>query len=258
MARKKMRFRTGKGETGLSLTEVLVTTALLSIAIGSLYTLLIQGQDVFRVGGEQIEIQSNARVAFLGISKDVRQSYELVDTVSYPSPPTDSYKLSMRGLPVVKEGLTVNLSTSPQSAASSYPPWLSTAAPVVYKNGVILATNKYSVNYSAGIVTNSDTAAWTASDIIEASYTRNVYVQFYLSDTEKALKRKTVSDSGTVLEDRILTKYVVNKDQSPVVPLFSRDATNSPNLVAVTLLIDKDLNEKPSPFRLETEIYRRN
>jgi type II secretory pathway pseudopilin PulG len=237
------RFKLIKEEKALTLIELLFVLSILLMITSSLYSLLSSGEDVWDYGDKQITAQQNARSAMLRIQKETRSAYRLItdDPTNYP---TGDYDLSLEGLQVIGETLSPNGSYTIYSSINY--PWLSSAVPVVYRNTSIISSTEYTVNYVNGAI--NFTVAQLSTDIIKADYTYSAKVTYTLQSSTQLLTRRVNLGS---LEN--IAKYVINKDKSPQVPVF----TITSNLVEVMLIVDVDVNKKPVEYILNSNIRLR-
>ncbi|MEW6188686.1 MAG: prepilin-type N-terminal cleavage/methylation domain-containing protein [Actinomycetota bacterium] len=220
-------------ERGFTLVELLLAGALLFLIVGALYGLLVQGLETWNLSEGQIDAQRSARIAMLRIAQELRECYEVTGITDY--------SLTISGLQIVGEGLST---TDPERRVygSRYYPWLSSAPPTIYKNGIPRPSSEYSVNYEEGTVTFSYSLAET--DIVHADYTHDTSVIYSLS-TSGILTRQVDSSS------QILARYLINRDKS--VPVFRTDDVNQPYQIYITLIVDKNPGELPKEYRLENE-----
>jgi type II secretory pathway component PulJ len=58
----------------VSLTELLVSLALLSTILASVFTLLVQGQRAYAFGAARVEAQQNARIGLERLAHEIRQA----------------------------------------------------------------------------------------------------------------------------------------------------------------------------------------
>lgn len=235
-------FKLLKEEKALTLIELLFVLSILLMITSSLYSLLSSGEDVWNYGDKQITAQQNARSAMLRIVKEARNSYRLItdDPTNYP---TDSYNLSIEGIQIMGETLSTSDNMIYQSA---YYPWLSSAAPVVYKDGVILSsTGYYASTPSLGQISFSSPQG---SSVIKADYTYSAKVTYTLQNSTQLLTRRVgLGPLGNT------AKYIINKSKSPQVPVFT--ITN--NLVEIKLIVDVDVNKTPVEYVLDSSIRLR-
>ncbi len=221
-------------ERGFTLVELLLAGALLFLIVGALYGLLVQGLETWNLSEGQIDAQRSARIAMLRIAQELRECYEVTGITDY--------SLTISGLQIVGEELSTTDSQRRVYGPSRYYPWLSSAPPTIYRNSIPRPSSEYSVNYEKGTVTFNYSLAET--DIVHADYTHDTLVIYSLS-TNGILTRQVGSSS------QILARYLINRDKS--VPVFRADDVNHPHQIYITLIVDKNPDELPKEYRLESE-----
>ena len=230
-----------KNQSGISVAELLVTLAILWVVVAAVFAVLVLGQDVWNMGESQVDAQRGGRNAFMRMTKEVRQCYEVVDTVNYP---TDDYTISMRGIQAIDE--TMSNTGDNQNYQADYYPWLwnpssgSGARPTIYADGQI-AVSGYTVEASGGEV---NFAGADSDRVVEADYTRDAYLKYRLENGQLI---RSINNS----DDHVVVENVVN--QSLGTPIFSQ----SGKLLTITLIIDKNSSKPPPASTLETQIRLR-
>ncbi|HSE91953.1 MAG TPA: prepilin-type N-terminal cleavage/methylation domain-containing protein [Methylomirabilota bacterium] len=62
------------GEGGFTLTELLVTLAIVGLVVGGLATMIVTGQQHYVMGANQVEAQQNVRIAFDRLAREIREA----------------------------------------------------------------------------------------------------------------------------------------------------------------------------------------
>lgn len=231
-------------QSGISITELLVTLAIFWVVIGGVFSVLVLGGNTYNMGETQVDAQRQGRITFIRMVKEIRQCYEVVNLTDYP---TNDYTISMRGIQITNEILVDT--GDHQTYQSQHYPWLwdpyaiegqQGAKPTIYVNGVV-ATSGYDIYSSGGQIyfytTDSDR-------VVKADYTRDAYLKYHLSNGQFI---RSVNN----IDDEIIAEHVINQAQSA--PVFSQ----ADDLFTVVLTIDEDTSKPPPPYTLETEVRLR-
>lgn len=245
-----MKFKS-QNEKGFTITELLSAVALLSIILIGIYGLFGGGQTQALLGEKRVIAQGNARQAMLKVCSELRECYSIENTTTPTSLLTNDWTLSFRGLQYSREQLTP-VGSDYKIYDSLYDPWEATtvAQPVVYLNSGVY-TGGFSIDANNGQVVFA--YSLLSSDIVEASYTWKVYVQYQLNNNRQIIRRLFNMNGTQIGTDGVVVSNVVNKLLSPQVSFITR----SSNYVTIKILVDDDLNKPPATFRLESSIKAR-
>jgi len=235
-------------EKGISIAEFLVAVTIFLLVSGAIYTLFISGYDTYNYGDRQIEAQQNVRAAMIQMAKEIRNSYQILDEADYP---TNASNLSLRGVQIMDETLDIDPDTDTAWAGK---PWLDQAQPVIYKkqpDGSFLPTTQYTVsNWGQGQVSFSFDL--TTTDEIKADYTYDVKITYKVEAGElKRIVKRT--DTGSLIEEKTLARYIVNDLSKPEEAAFTREG----NLIKIKLIVDYDPNKPPTRYILESSVKAR-
>src|SRR6266545_7484553 len=80
-AEVKAMLRSFRDQRGFTLAELLVVTAIIGMVMAGIFTLQLQGQQVYLYGSNRVETQQNARVALDLMTRDLR-SAQSVTTIA--------------------------------------------------------------------------------------------------------------------------------------------------------------------------------
>ncbi len=88
-----MLFTTGQ-KKGITLVELIIALALLTVILGMAYSFFSLGMTVFRKGAGQSDIQQNLRLTADIITREIRLASELqiIDPVTIPDTVSDEYR----------------------------------------------------------------------------------------------------------------------------------------------------------------------
>jgi prepilin-type N-terminal cleavage/methylation domain-containing protein len=88
---------------GVTLIELIVVIAILSIVLGMIYNVFISSNRIYKKGSEEFDIQSSARSVFLTVGEDIKKAnYATVSKVTFISPN------SIKAINSFKDPVTLN------------------------------------------------------------------------------------------------------------------------------------------------------
>jgi prepilin-type N-terminal cleavage/methylation domain-containing protein len=90
-------------ERGFSLTELLVSIAIITLVLGGVYALQHEGQDTYLMGSNRVEAQQNARVALALMTRELRELCA-IDTATLPTSTRIRFTIVDPGLPSTTPG----------------------------------------------------------------------------------------------------------------------------------------------------------